>query len=602
MYHYPLGTTFQIRFESELRVETYTVADSISDPPRGILNQGTPLGQALLKGETEYEQNGRKFRFETLSEKLPEEPNIDSSSVERLVETALAELKRYASRPVIDRIVLAGRLLLRYPSLAQQDTFWAQISNGSSVKVFFDTYPQLFISEGFVFSTTADEIVEIVRSKHRTTLSVAESCLPQDLSQCYTWPVSDIYQDLSTDDQSLIELWLKDSGENDYERAKMLSARGAEKATMQFYSSLGHQVKDIAITQLDRQSDLWKTCDILLDDNVAIDVKNARTPVHNRDSYVEHCVPQFKKIRAKEDVLIAGVLSPYLQLQYLNYPQTISFTATPITFLGEVAYTDIKSLEVAFCRDDTQLHLIDYGTVPPWMFDYSGGFYAQCEQKRLELRQIDSSHLPTPLEFSLLDLNPIPVFLCAGISLTEPWSDCLSDWQRGLYQRLLRYRSGRITLPTLFLTLLTHFLDMVKAPHSEYSPFGYADLLYTNADYQRFPLGIVDPLNTIKNLYDTLCSLWEHQGKTRLREFEFFRFRGRGLLQGRRRGSSRLETIIAYCGGDIPGKGKCGFSPLVLGEHKTCSCNRLICPECGYCSRDCTDRMIRAQSSSEDAG
>ena len=49
--------------------------------------------------------------------------------------------------------------------------------------------------------------------------------------------------------------------------------------------------------------------------------------------YVEYCVPQFKEDRYGDQVRIAGVMSPYLDLSYIDNPSDIFFKIIPIIYL-----------------------------------------------------------------------------------------------------------------------------------------------------------------------------------------------------------------------------------------------------------------------------
>jgi hypothetical protein len=99
-------------------------------------------------------------------------------------------------------------------------------------------------------------------------------------------------------------------------------------------------------------------------------------------------------------------------------------------------------------------------------------------------------------------------------------------------------------------------------------------------------------LNIIQDFCGTLQTLWDNREKAKLTEFKSFKFSGRGVLQGKRSESDHLTTILAYCGGTIRDqgkyKGKCGFRPLVIAQHRNCpNCGRLVCPKCDYCSDRC---------------
>ena len=208
----------------------------------------------------------------------------------------------------------------------------------------------------------------------------------------------------------------------------------------------------------------------------------------------------------------------------------------------------------------------------------------------------------------LLEKNPIPAFLASGLPLPAHWNALLA-WQQELYDRLLTKRSQRgnsLTLPDVFLSVLSHFLHIIRLdePHDDYAPQKYRDLLFDDMNSPGFackrPLGICDPLNTVSVLCSNLQTLWETRQTTQLTTFKFFKFNGLGLLQGKvRRDDTRWTTILAYCGGVIEVREKrvkCGHTPLILGRHKLCpQCRRLVCPECGYCLENCPEYQTRAR-------
>lgn len=181
-------------------------------------------------------------------------------------------------------------------------------------------------------------------------------------------------------------------------------------------------------------------------------------------------------------------------------------------------------------------------------------------------------------------------------------------------------------IPDIFLTIISDFVEAVIDDRQDYSPSVYTPILFPKGDHyipwsaidwpsarkRGFPLGAIDPLNLVANLVQTLTLLWENRSITALNEFSSFRFGGLGLLQARRNDDVEWTTILAYCGGTeyvktedggiflseaghpTP-KGKCGHTPLVLGNHQTCSsCQKLLCDRCGFCSVVCRDRAFQA--------
>lgn len=445
-----------------------------------------------------------------------------------------------------------------------------------------------------------DRIVwkKLIESRYREVIDVVKGCIPPKAEGGNVdWEPLDVYADITEEDRTLARKWMEAEGktlEGSY--VKMLSARCAEKVAQAFYRSLGFEVEDIARTQLRGSGCDWTTHDLLLNKEIPIDVKNARTPFNSWDRYVNHCVPRFKNTRDNIEVVIVGVLSPYISA---DGPKG-GLWESPIRVLGEIRRSRIRELENEFLQENTPFvesaSFIVRSTIPPfgyiispWLFDYPTMFYTARDTHRHQLRSLDAGHIPDFDVFRTLGVNPVPAFLAAGLQLSPHWN-ILSDWQQEFYGELL----GRpLDLPNVFLSILGHFLRVVSSTerHESYHPNQYKTLLYVQPDsyFNESPLGIYDPLDIVYDLCKTLGILWERRESTELHKFYAFKFNGLGLLQGKKRGDGdKWTTIIAYCGGITEKKVKCGFSPLILGEHESCPyCRRLICPKCGYCSLLC---------------
>jgi len=378
----------------------------------------------------------------------------------------------------------------------------------------------------------------------------------------------------------------------------MLSARTAEKIAAKFYQSLGYEVNDVSIKQSIKKVDNptssnsndWKLFDLLLNSEISIDVKNARTPLNSKVTYVEHCVSRFKKNRNDQNVIIAGVLSPYLKLDDIQNPHRILHDAT-IKYLGETTISNYIRLEDRFSKRFLKLSLNAMNFIPRWLFEFPEKFYETRNKQRSILQQAALEQMSTIALCEEKGINPIPAYLSSGINLPDVWKTDLRDWQIDFYTRIRPCDKTVVNMPVLFLALLVHFLESVTQEKNwkEYDPEQYRQLLYANSSTdQQMPLGIFDPLGTIESFIETLSILWSNKEHTNLREFELFKFNGVGLLEGKRRNKQKYETILAYCGGFIEGKGKCGNNPLILGKHECCpSCGKLICEECGHCSANC---------------
>lgn len=385
-------------------------------------------------------------------------------------------------------------------------------------------------------------------------------------------------------------------GQN-WELGRVLSARAAEKAAMEFYRRYGCQVEDVSIKQIvpGGGSD-WRDYDLIADGN-PIDVKNSRRSRRNRNNYVEHCVPSFKRVRSNREVEIAGVLSPYLWPTSILNPENESFLDTSIVFMGTTTLRTIASLRREFSRPGFfQIQLDDpsKGTayfLPPWIFDYPNFVYKSRDRVLDRIAQIPKPEYSSCKE---LGINPIPIWLSVGIDLIRGNSgQSLREWKRSFISEVLSWRTRYgLSLPFLFLTIMTHFLEMVSGPVariSDYRPGKYRELIYYRRNIYTNPLFIFDPLETVNALITALDTMWMAEHRL-IRRFQIFRLQNLNILRGRLGEDDRQwKTLIAYCGGWISGKERCGENPLVLGKAQHCpECGKLVCPRCGFCSSRCS--------------
>lgn len=411
---------------------------------------------------------------------------------------------------------------------------------------------------------------------------------------------------LTAGDHTLAQRWCADSND-ERQMAQMLSARAAEHAARRFYQNLDHQVEDVAIQQTQGSGWDWRTHDLLLDGQVPVDVKNARLSRSCSTFYGKHTVPRFKETRQGQEVRIAGVLSPYLQYHYLCKPKDARFQVDDIVFLGETSRAQIKQLERLFNSTTFEFRSESDQVIASWLFDYPDRHYHKLDKHRQALHQMQPLPSLSLEVWELLNFNPIPAMLAAGLPLQEPLRFRVQPWMADLYDRLCVSYPERITLPQIFLTLLTHFLEMIALPNppASYSPEEYPTLLYSaESGSASSPLGLRDTQDRIDGLCQSLSTLWAYRNVTQLDTFRTFQFYGRGLLQGREHARASWKTILAYCGGYIEGA-KCGNSPLVLGnpDHKSCSnCHKLICDLCGFCSENCSQCRGRHDSQVTVAG
>lgn len=364
---------------------------------------------------------------------------------------------------------------------------------------------------------------------------------------------------------------------------------------MAFYQRYGHHVEDVSIHQVTSESPDWKKYDLKINE-LFVDVKNSRHSKQNPDSYVEHRVPKFKKDESnRDDVMIAGVLSPNLLISNILYPESPMNQDPPIQFLGLTNNNKLTAIKDEF--ETSNLLIIDlkrHGKtgdfLPAWLFDCPEFLY---EKRDAELSKILKQTVPEYDLWKEFNRNPIPICTAAGIDLGQFWSsEVLANWEWSFLSAVLdRRKEHGLSLPFLFLGILKHFLQMVSVNEdSSYRPTGYKRLVYDSnidRDYN-MPLGIYDPLKTIYSLITLLDKLWDDDARELIRSFKIFQLAGLNILRGRR-GENEWwhETLIAYCGG-------CGKEPLVLGDCEHChKCGMLVCPDCKFCSKNCSEYNLR---------
>jgi hypothetical protein len=351
---------------------------------------------------------------------------------------------------------------------------------------------------------------------------------------------------LNDEDKQLAAWWAEREGDSDVGStlARMLSARAAEKVALDFYREFSQSVEDISITQLRKSradaqgsTEDWKLYDIRTDGR-SLDVKNARVPVNNPQTYVEHYVPRFKRNRG-HDVKIAGVVSPWVTIEQFQRTKRLSRYVARFRVIGEADLHTAERLERSFAalaaRSSTTIVTVRRWSegaphfLPAWLFDYPDSFYSRRDRSREWLLRAPEGPFPSLEELKLTGIWPLPAFLGARRALPPTWCMELSPWQREFYNRVQGHPEP-VSLPVLFLHLLLHFLEVSRSPtqHSDYSPEGYRKLLYASAASEKNsggspnspappiwsrisrrareegPAGVVDPLSIISTLIDAL--------------------------------------------------------------------------------------------------
>ena len=384
------------------------------------------------------------------------------------------------------------------------------------------------------------------------------------------------------DRTSLVKAKRKDS-----ELDRLLSARAAEKVALYFYQHYGKKAKDISIKQIDKSSKSeWEKYDLDVNDK-PIDVKNSRQSPKNRDRYTEHYIQKkFRYNKESQDVIIAGVFSPYLWTFELLDKPVEHHQNREVQFLGETTWKKIQVLKNEF-KDSVYFEVpnpMGKYLLPPWVFEYPKYVYTERDKTLKELK--DFPNLGS-LKEATFELNLIPVCIAAGIDLTKILgSKASEEWEQSFLNQLRnRVEKDELSLPFLFLTILAHFCDMAMCSKkvSDFNPDKYRRFLFCKEHYK--PLGIYDPLKTIYALIEALSTLWTVKNRL-IRKFHAFKLKSSNILQGTSNSNGGLwTTLIAYCG-------ECGKNPLVLGKSKLCEHRRLICPksDCGFCCKRCRDK------------
>jgi hypothetical protein len=371
---------------------------------------------------------------------------------------------------------------------------------------------------------------------------------------------------------------------------KMLSARAAEKASLEFYRRYEQDVADLSIKQVTEPNNAdWRICDLLVGKR-PIDVKNTR--YISEDRYVNHQVRAFK-IRDDENVNIAGVLSRYLRTDILLKLESF-YGDSCITVLGETSIDKLMTLKRIF---ESQYFYIDFSRpgyanssfLPSWIYDYPSCLYSKRDAA---IAHFQKTGMP---DYDLSKrCNPIPSCIAAGIDLSKHWPEnTLKKWEWAFFKELqARFDKHGLSLPILYMSLLSHFVKMIVEESDEsngYNPQYYKKLVHMDdSEHSGNPVGLCDPVKSIDSLIRILSILWKAQHEL-VKDIKYYRLSGFQILQGKSRAADKWLTLVAYCGGkNEQKKTNCGKFPLVVGTNVHCeACGRLICRECGFCSMKC---------------
>ncbi len=426
-------------------------------------------------------------------------------------------------------------------------------------------------------STDHLSVIEAAASLYVVTEQRKDSVHERRLHQVFDFPesmqslVHPKAVPLNEDDERLASIWTGTLGNTPYWTSAMLSARRAERSVMRSYATLYGKATDLSIEQLSGIDSRWRSADIEAG-GMLVDVKNARVSFTSPRSYSEHCVPRFKNERGGGDVIISGVLSPFV----------ISETAEPVgerrlTWLGEVTQADIARLSEEFQSEylDTQLRTDQRGSfVPPWLFEYPHRAYADRRKALAELKAMN-------------EVFPRrEVHVAAAILLDIPPEGIMTAEVREARDLLSRKERIALSRPVLFLHVLDKFCRN-QIERSSFPGTALQAVLFPTSS-ETAPLAMFDPLATVSSLLETLS-----KAEPALEGFRFVRFQlsAPGIFRGYTV-EGRWQTIIAYCGGWktlVSGKQvRCGKNPIALGEDRPCpNCGYLVCSACNFCKKGC---------------
>lgn len=407
-----------------------------------------------------------------------------------------------------------------------------------------------------------------------------------------------------------INAYLKDClGEHDANR--LISARLAERAATEYYKTIGLSVEDISITQLNKNNDQWRDFDILVDGK-PIDVKNARKSYTSPNSYVQHCIPQFKKFR-KTEVIIVGTLSEYVSFYKKinsppfwpdNFDEPFNSPSFPpddfdeqinnppyCTVLGEVSISKIRKIYKWSCSRFGEI----LGLKGIWKPEFQPGWAFEYPPEHYRFRSDAIAKIPEVLlRFNQLGVygDRVPGWL---LSMCPDHSIITLMTKTPLEEKILTDLHSLeeyidISRPTIFILIMGLFLEsMFKCELADDLAATLRRLLMVELSVGFKPLGLDDPQNYISSLIDCLEKVHE-EGRRREMRFKSFEMTHPSILKGQT-DNGKCITLIAYCGGwkKYPITVRCGKTPLFFGTNDICpSCGHLICDACGFCSQTCT--------------
>ncbi len=378
----------------------------------------------------------------------------------------------------------------------------------------------------------------------------------------------------------------------EYTVMQHLSARSAEKVALQIYKRLYDHASDISCEQVEGRSKDWLFADLLAKNDHHcdryIDVKSARSSFSRKDRFSEFCVKRLKTARGDIDVFLSAFFSEYKKLDQFrssNFPSYLwlgEFSAGQAKRTAHFIHGNFESTE--FNIEGFRRQIEETKFIPGWLFDYPESVYKlRNEYIRALSSLMNRANRRAALPADLPD--PLMLFGNQDIPKNRPRSDRLI-----IHSLRVMVKEHGLDRGLLFMTIIAVSLEAIRRGWEEFQPVSFKKYLQIEEieGPNLKPLGIWDPLGYVDELINCLDTVFQYS-RDQIVRFRTFRLVGYGILQGKSEDDLHWTTILAYCGGwNQAINVRCGNTPLVLGVEESCpGCRKLICNECGFCSKDC---------------
>ena len=557
--------------------ELKNISRSKSIEPQKILDECTGFAKRLVQCESQdLDADIESLRFESSQ-------IFAAWQVKKLNASVEARLRRLLEESDQKALELAEK----YRFLPDSEAWIAEVKKRVAAK----KQARLDAENAALSQMLKNELVSIHSTFYEHTISPIIPSRPLDaksLNLIYKW------QNDPSLDGAFSEAISRVDNRIEHDLVRLYTARQAENVALNFLRQISSDVKDISIQQIeDHSSRDWVSHDIEASGR-CFDVKSARSSFSSRHNFSEFCVPKFKQSRHGTGVRIFAIFS-----EYQTTRQIVKKEDSKATVLGEVTIQQLNDFREMLATISSGIVRMELDTryglqgnfLPGWLFELPNEVYASNAEMVSRLEEFSERYVR---HFRVAPEFETPLAIVA---------EAKGSAQNGLHSRAPRSMARpfieAIALHgwnkrSIVAAVLSICLLEAKNPQSKLKPGILKDVLFS-ADFPGSPLGLSDPLGFVESLIDVFDDIYA-TCKQDLLKFKEFRLTGRGILQGRS-GGSQWRTIIAYCGGWHYGQNvKCGKNPIHIGETGSCpNCGKLICPQCGFCSRPCREREARQE-------